>query len=442
MSTKTTMSIVCGTDLSDRSNQAALAAGAIAKLLGAPLKLVHVIDELGAELTAESEQQAAYDPLRKRVHDHAAELGQKLAIEVEPVVVPGHMADRLIEVAQIASAGLLVVSSLGAEKQQRWLLGSAAERVAQSSTLPVLVVRDGTRFEAWARGDRPLRVMVGVELASTSRAALRWAAGLRALAPCDILVTQVVWPIGEHVRLGVSGPTPLDHLRPEIEAPLIRDLRAWVGQLSGAGETTVKVSHGWGPVDVSLTQLAIEADADLLVVGTHQRTGVARLWEGSVSRGVLHNAPCSVACVPRAAMAREEVSISTFRRVLIPTDLSTFANRAIPVGYGLVAPGGIVHLLHVITRKPGETPDPSEPLRALIPPGAAARGIKTELEIVHDEDAANGIWHAAGRLGVDAICMATHGRTGASQLVLGSQAQQVLQRVRQPLVLVPPEREK
>jgi len=436
------MAIVCGTDLSENAAHAAQAAAAIAKRLGVPLKLVHVIDELGAELTVASDQNAIYDPLRKRTREQAAELGTQFGIDVEPIVVPGIACEKLIEIAQVASASLLVVSSLGDKKQHRWLLGSVAERVAQASPLPVLVVRDGASVDAWVRGDRSLRVMVGVELASTSKTALRWAAGLRAIGPCDLLVTQVASPFGEHVRLGIPTPIPLDRLRPEIHEPLERDLRAWAGDLPGEGETTFTVSPGLGRVDAQLAQLAAEAKADLLVVGTHQRAGVARLWQGSVSRGVLHHASCSVACVPRGEIAEDEDGIPTFRRLLVPTDFSPLAHRAISVGYGLVAPGGIVHLLHVVTRKPGEDdPDPTERLRALVPHGAAARGITTEFEVAKEEDACNGIWHAAGRLGVDAICMATHGRSGASRIVFGSQAQEVVQRARQPAVLVPPERE-
>jgi nucleotide-binding universal stress UspA family protein len=227
---------------------------------------------------------------------------------------------------------------------------------------------------------------------------------------------------------------------PEVEAPLMRDLRAWVGELSGPGETSFRVASGRGLANARLAQLASEADADLLVTGTHRRAGLERLWRGSVSRGLLHSSPCNVACVPRSAGAVEEAGIPTFRSVLIPTDFSMLGNRAIPVGYGLVAPGGVVHLLHVVTRKLGEhAPDPREQLGALPPRGAGARGITTVLEIIEDEDAAQGIRHAAGRLGVDAICMATHGRSGAARIVMGSHTQQVLQRAHQPVFLVPPE---
>jgi len=115
--------------------------------------------------------------------------------------------------------------------------------------------------------------------------------------------------------------------------------------------------------------------------------------------------------------------------LLVPTDFSDLANRAIPVGYGLAGSGGVVHLLHVITRKPGEGDvEPTERLRALIPLGASARGIATEIEIVREEDASTAISHAAGRSGV-------------SRVVMGSQAQEVMQRSRQPVILVPPERD-
>jgi nucleotide-binding universal stress UspA family protein len=132
--------------------------------------------------------------------------------------------------------------------------------------------------------------------------------------------------------------------------------------------------------------------------------------------------------------------------VLIPTDLSPFSNRAIPVGYGMVVPGGVVHLLHVVTPELADDPrangaDPVQRLRALAPRGAAAKGVQTECEVVSENAGWTGIAKAAERLDVDAICMATRGRSGLSRMVLGSQAEQVLQRVRQPVVLVPPERD-
>jgi nucleotide-binding universal stress UspA family protein len=435
------MSIICGIDFSENSRLAARAAAAIATRSGSSLKLVHVVDELASELGIPIDQSSIQDSQRRRLLDVGTELRTDFNIDVEGIVASGLPYEKLNEIAVANHANLIVVSSLGPQKQQRWLLGSVAERVAQTSSVPILVVRDNTSIEAWASGNKVLRTMVGVEFGPTSKAALRWAAGLRSVGRCDLFITHVAWPFGEHARFGIPGPVPLDKLRPELHDLVMRDLRELAGEIPGEGETKFSVNPCWGRVDAHLVQLATETQADLLVVGTHQRAGIARFWQGSVSRGVLHEAPCNVACVPPGERVDADI-IPTFRRVLIPTDFSPLANRAIPTGYGLVAPGGVVHLLHVITRLPGEDDtNVAERLRALIPKGAAAKGIATELEVLQETNASAGICHRAAQLGVDVICMATHGRSGISKVILGSQTQEVVRHATQLVLLVPPEHE-
>jgi nucleotide-binding universal stress UspA family protein len=176
--------------------------------------------------------------------------------------------------------------------------------------------------------------------------------------------------------------------------------------------------------------------ADLVVIGTNQRAGLARVWQGSVSRHLLHTADGDVATVPASAGATR---ISRYERILVATDFSDAANRAIGPAYGLVSRHGVVHLVHV-----AETPDaPSEQsvlerLAALVPPAAAARGILTIPEVIPAEDVAQTLLQLSARHGVDAVCLATHGRTGLTQVVLGSVAQEVVRHARCPVVLLPP----
>ena len=269
------MTIVCGTDFSERAAQAARAAGAIARRLAMPLWLVHVVDEIGAELAMRDVYDPVFEPQRAKLQRQADELRADAGIEVEPILLLGIAHQQLVEVARSAHARLLVVSMFGAESPRHWLPGSVAERVAQSSPVPVLAVRDVSSLEAWARGDRPLRILVGVELAPTSRAALRWAAELRARGGCELTIAQVAWPPVEHSRLGIPSPMPLDHLVSEVQEILERDLRSWAGAFPGEGEARFVVSPGWGRLDTRLADLAAEAKADLLVVGTHRRAGLA-----------------------------------------------------------------------------------------------------------------------------------------------------------------------
>jgi nucleotide-binding universal stress UspA family protein len=281
---------MCGTDFSSCAEVAAGAAAAISKRLALPLILVHV--------TGQRASDPGYAAQAARLGVQVEALRARFDIEIEAVLEPGVPHERLVALATSRGARLVVIASLGENERRRWLLGSVAERVAQTSPVPTLVVRDGAILEEWARGDRSLRVMVGVELTPTARAALEWATGMCEIGTCELHVVQIAWPAMEHRRGGGSAPMPLDRLRPELEQVLQRELEQWVGEHPGLGPTSCLVRPGFGRVDRHLTLLADELDIDLLVVGTNQRSGIARLWQGSVSRGVLQAATMSVACVP------------------------------------------------------------------------------------------------------------------------------------------------
>jgi nucleotide-binding universal stress UspA family protein len=151
------------------------------------------------------------------------------------------------------------------------------------------------------------------------------------------------------------------------------------------------------------------------------------------------------------------MAITRLDRVLVSTDLSPVGNSILAWAYGLVAPGGRVHLLHVIEDhgvpnplyahyQPGSFPKPEEReareadiesrLRALVPSEAAGSNIETLCEILRDDSVADAIVAAAERLDVEAVCMATHGRSGISALVAGSVAREVAASSKRPLLLL------
>jgi len=138
--------------------------------------------------------------------------------------------------------------------------------------------------------------------------------------------------------------------------------------------------------------------------------------------------------------------------VLVTTDFSPVGNAAIPYAYSLARGGGQVELCHVYER---ELPNPvyayarddvklarehrvvlEERLRGLIPAGAAGAGVDTRVVVIDGGKPADGILHAAERLGVDAICIASHGRTGTHRVRLGSVAEEVLRHGHTPVFVV------
>jgi nucleotide-binding universal stress UspA family protein len=419
--------ILCGTDLSPVSEPVVQAAAAIARKQEKELLLATVLVHEDPSSRMNAELQLEHD---------AAELRRSFHISVETVVVHGAPDQQLLELARSRHAALVVVGAEGSSKRSR-RLGSVAERLCQTAETPVLVVRNSEGLTSWSQGTRKLRTLVGSGMGDASRSALAYVGGWPDLA---LTVAHVAWPYGEHYRLGVAGPMPLDHLRPEVHHQLLGDLERWAADVACRTTPKLRVTPGWGRIDSHLAQLAQEKEADVLVVGSHQRSVGERVWHGSVSRNAIHEASCNVLCVPERQGAAH-VAASP-RVVVVPTDFSVLADRAIAFGYAQLGHGGTLHLVHAACDAPRDEHAPLvEKLRARIPAGIEGRGVATEVHVLAAGTPWLAIWQHASRVSADVICMATHSRAATASLVLGSQAQAVLQHSRIPVLLVPPDRE-
>ncbi len=445
------MSIVFGTDFSERAMAAARAAAALARKSGEVLHLVH-ITEYGSGGRTTSGDESLRREVSARLEAQAAEL-RTGDTRVETQLLEGTPDEVLVEHASVVHASLLIVSHHG-QRAPRWRIGNVTERVVQGTRCPVLVVRTAAPLEAWARGERSLRILLGLDFSPPSDAAVAWVRKLRMFGPCEVVAVHHYWGADAHVRYGVPL-SPEAEVTPEVEEALRRDLTTRLGDMPGTGAVWVHLDPGMGRPSESLVALARREAADLIVVGTHQRSGASKWWYGSVSQKVIHDASVSVLCVPTSAVAA--VTIPEVRRVLAPTDLSEVGISAIRHAYSVVPAGGTVYLLHVLEPLGGTPPlyaqylNPSSPsvpspeqerlaeeLRGLIPPEAAARGITTRVEVVHGRKVSEAITQAAERFGCDVICLATHGRSGLTKALAGSVAQEVLQGSTRPVLLVRP----
>jgi nucleotide-binding universal stress UspA family protein len=81
-------------------------------------------------------------------------------------------------------------------------------------------------------------------------------------------------------------------------------------------DPTIPISHVFleGDPAAEIVQYAIDASIDLIVMGTHGRTGLERLLMGSVAEKVMREAPCSVLVVklPKgiAVPAKSDVEVA------------------------------------------------------------------------------------------------------------------------------------
>lgn len=146
----------------------------------------------------------------------------------------------------------------------------------------------------------------------------------------------------------------------------------------------------------------------------------------------------------------------TIRRILVPTDFSDCATKAVRYAVELADKlGAELVLLHVVPDTVLALPDavmptpaPATELQVLTDAGKAGlanlvtalklegRNLRTETRIGSPEQE---ITAAAGDLGADLVCIGTHGRGGLSRVFLGSVAEQIVRHAPCPVLTVRPD---
>ncbi len=183
--------------------------------------------------------------------------------------------------------------------------------------------------------------------------------------------------------------------------------------------------------------------ADLIVMGTHGRTGVGKLLLGSVAEQVVQHAGCDVVTVGKDAKVAE--GAAGFDPILVPVDFADYSEKAIAVGGKLLATDGKLVLQHVVSAPihpsfyaGGVTRmfevDPDLPKRIREKLGTLYQG-PAEL-VVTEGDAAQEILSAAESHKVQMIVMGTRGLSGLDHVLLGSVTERVMRKASVPVLAV------
>jgi nucleotide-binding universal stress UspA family protein len=288
---------VCGTDFSNEAMQAADVAAAWARRFGEPLVLVHPVDEQPRTRLPGQLRDSLSLFERAQLHRELERL-RTMQIEVTEALQEGAPETVLIDEATRHHARLLVLAGKQEGALSRFLAGGLAEQVAEAAPMPTLLVRKPAPLLKWARDARKLRVVVGADLSAPSEAALRWVHWLRQCGPCEVLVVYLQPAAPAGTTTDFIPAVVMDDMMRKASITQAQCFRKKARALLGPAPVRVRVEKQWGYSDAHLIQTATDEKADLLVVGTHSRHGLARLGHHSISRGVLHYAPMNVACIP------------------------------------------------------------------------------------------------------------------------------------------------
>jgi nucleotide-binding universal stress UspA family protein len=202
-----------------------------------------------------------------------------------------------------------------------------------------------------------------------------------------------------------------------------------------------------GSASMGICDYARDHGVDLVVVGTHGRTGMARILIGSVAEQVVRHAPCAVLTVHPTA------DLEVFpQRILVTTDFSANSDPGLAHAAELArrcnAP---VTLLHVYeTLKSRLSGDPAY-RRFEDVEGELRNGLERvyrerfdgalAVELLSGRSPADAIVAYARTHAFDLIVIATHGRTGVARLLVGSVAERVTRHAHCPVWTAHPPRE-
>ena len=138
------------------------------------------------------------------------------------------------------------------------------------------------------------RILVAVDGSSFSDAAVDQAISLGDICNSQIFVISVVDLYPEQMSV---APALVDKMSEEVRQHLDR-AKEKVDKANIPCETIVRMG---GKPHEFIVQEAKERGIDLIVMGTHGRSGIKKVLMGSVAQNVIGNAPCPVLVVPHVA---------------------------------------------------------------------------------------------------------------------------------------------
>lgn len=277
--------ILVATDLSARSDRAVIRAAHLARETGATLHIVHIVDDElpGALLQARTEEAEAV--LAAMIAEQPALSDLKPIVDVET----GHLDRMLPKLVREREVDLVVVGTHRSRGLAEAFGAPALSRILRGLNVPMLV--------AVGRPEAPYEdVAVGWDFSPAGEAA---ALAARQLVP-DANITLVhAWdepvtamPYGFEAG-GMIAPETLDRMKTDIARAAVK--------LPKQGDAGWLVDIAIGPAPFVLRKRADDGACDLLAVGSHARSGLARLLLGATAENVALSASCDVLITPPIA---------------------------------------------------------------------------------------------------------------------------------------------
>jgi nucleotide-binding universal stress UspA family protein len=287
----------------------------VARTFGSEILLVHVIPGIPDSPLDLSAQKTVAD---ERLQDLRAEIAGGGVRVADPIVAVGAPFDEIIELADAHDVNVIMVGSGEQDGESPFCWGLTAEKLVRKARKPVWTAKAGAtgKFNT---------ILCPVDFSDPARRALTNAVHLARTFRAHLTVLAVVQ------RLAETSVTAADTTEPVQAMYAEADLRKFDRFLADFDFYNVRWSKNvrYGRPHEQILTLAREQGADLLVMGSTGRTGLARILMGSVAEKVLREVPCSAVTVK----AEHAVRLWIERETLEPDARVTKGRELLEAGF-------------------------------------------------------------------------------------------------------------
>ena len=279
-------------DGSEMAEGALLYAEQLAGRLGSEITLVYV-NELSSYLKEnliQSYLQKMVEVTKEGVSRYRSAPGISPSIEVKSVIVPGSPAETIIEYADSNNMGSIIMSTHGQSGIKQWALGSVAERVVRATTKPVLLVRANILGLNMREKGLFNKVLVPLDGSIESEAIIPYVEEFAPRLNVNVILLRV---LARGYRMP-DNYAPLSYEQLEADKVSANAYLDRVGAhlkekgVSVMTELRSGIEIRSDNAAEQIIQLANEAQADLVAMTTHGRSGVEQKVFGSVAERVLY----------------------------------------------------------------------------------------------------------------------------------------------------------
>jgi nucleotide-binding universal stress UspA family protein len=298
------MKVLAAVDFGDSSLEALRQARELAHGVGGVLAACHVLPAVTDLSTLLSERipvaDTGFGPEEGEVKQHlASHAREKLGLELSEIFIErGAAYAEIVRRSESWQADYVVVGTHGRTGLLRVALGSVAELVVRHAHCSVLVARPSAKSKV---------VLAATDLSDPSLPAITAGAEAARRTGARLVVASALdWTLASPAA-GLIGAMPA-MAPPEVHKQMRDALQtALEGAVASARIAETGVATECRVLDGSpasaIVSAAEELSAELVVVGTHGRTGLARLALGSVAERVVQSAGTSVLAVRHRASA-------------------------------------------------------------------------------------------------------------------------------------------